>query len=370
MKFSEKDHYNCAACGYNECRQMATAIFNGLNKPDNCHYYKEALLQKLTVTIKEDLHSNLNILKEGTENQTGSIFTMASAIKQYIGTVSNMKQIVKAQNDNINSIAQAMSELSNGIENIYSHSEDAAIESNRSQKNAEAGVNKVKNLTQQVAKFSDNMRIISEEVDNVLNMTEKISKMLKTIVEIANQTNLLAINAAVEAARAGVHGHGFSIVAGEVRNLAAKTSGLTREIGDVIDAIRKNVNSAVKETKAGLKISETGNTFANEALIGMEEVLDSVNKINEMAQEISAISKEQQGASQEVLANTEYLSTSSSDVTDTLEEQILSMKSIIQSFNTVKAVTFENKDIAENITTISNKLEEQVKNISSNIRKN
>ncbi len=258
LKYTDEDKYNCAACGYGECEQMAIAIHNGLNKPENCHFYKEALLQKLSTTIKLDLHSNLDNLIQGNDNQSSSVINMAASIKQYIGTVNAMREIIKSQNDNINGIAQAMSELTNGIENVHNHATDAAMHSNSGQKNANDGVNKVKVLAQQVSSFSLNMNNISGEVNNVLLMSEKISKMLKGIVEIANQTNLLAINAAVEAARAGSHGHGFSIVAGEVRTLAGKTSALTREIGDVIDGIRKNVDSAVKETTNGLKISEIG----------------------------------------------------------------------------------------------------------------
>ncbi len=365
MKFSEKDHYNCAACGYGHCQEMAIAIYNGLNKAENCHYYKEALLQKLSITIKEDLHSNIDNLKDGNDNQNNSVTNMAASIKQYIATVNNMKQLVKTQNDNINGIAQSMTELSNGIEGVFQHSEKSAVHSQKSLTEATKGVDKVKNLTEQVNKFGINMKNISEEVYSVLLLTDKISKMLKTIVEIANQTNLLAINAAVEAARAGSHGHGFSIVAGEVRNLAAKTSGLTKEISDVIDSIKLNVNSAVKETSNGLKMSEVGTKFAEEALIGMNDVLENVEHINEMANEISWITKEQQSASHEILTSTEYLSNASHEVDDTLKDQISSMREIINSFNIVKQVTYNNIDIADNITEVANKLEEEVHSISS-----
>ena len=370
LKYSEEDKYNCAACGYGSCEQMAIAIHNGLNKPENCHFYKEALLRKLSTTIKLDLHSNLDNLILGNDNQNSSVINMAASIKQYIGTVNAMREIVKSQNDNINGIAQAMSELTNGIENVHNHATDSAIHASTGLKSSTESANKVKVLAEQVGSFSTNMNTISNEVNNVLLMSEKIGKMLKGIVEIANQTNLLAINAAVEAARAGSHGHGFSIVAGEVRTLAGKTSALTREIGDVIDGIRKNVDSAVKETANGLKISENGKKLSTEALAAINELVNGVQQINDMTNKITHITREQQDAAQEILTSTEYLNNASAEVDDTLSEQIDAMKEIIRAFNVVKGITGENRSIADNITDIAHKLEETVQSITTNVSAN
>ena len=370
LKYSEEDKYNCAACGYGSCEQMAIAIHNGLNKPENCHFYKEALLRKLSTTIKLDLHSNLDNLILGNDNQNSSVINMAASIKQYIGTVNAMREIVKSQNDNINGIAQAMSELTNGIENVHNHATDSAIHASTGLKSSTESANKVKVLAEQVGSFSTNMNNISNEVNNVLLMSEKIGKMLKGIVEIANQTNLLAINAAVEAARAGSHGHGFSIVAGEVRTLAGKTSALTREIGDVIDGIRKNVDSAVKETANGLKISENGKKLSTEALAAINDLVNGVQQINDMTNKITHITREQQDAAQEILTSTEYLNNASAEVDDTLSEQIDAMKEIIRSFNVVKGITGENRSIADNITDIAHKLEETVQSITTNVSAN
>ena len=374
LKYSDADKYNCAACGYGSCEQMAIAIHNGLNKPENCHFYKEALLRKLSTTIKLDLHSNLDKLILGNDNQNSSVINMAASIKQYIGTVNAMREIVKSQNDNINGIAQAMSELTNGIENVHNHATDSAMHASSglksSNESANKSANKVKVLAEQVGSFSTNMNTISNEVNNVLLMSEKIGKMLKGIVEIANQTNLLAINAAVEAARAGSHGHGFSIVAGEVRTLAGKTSALTREIGDVIDGIRKNVDSAVKETANGLKISENGKKLSTEALAAINDLVNGVQQINDMTNKITHITREQQDAAQEILTSTEYLNNASAEVDDTLSEQIDAMKEIIRSFNVVKGITGENRSIADNITDIAHKLEDTVQSITTNVSAN
>lgn len=180
-KKSDQDILNCAACGYGSCKDMATAIFNGLNKPENCHFYQGVRLEMESRLAREESIRAKELAHEA-QIAHRELLEMIEANKQ------------KAQV--ANKIYRDMEESSKGLHKMI----NLMIEASGKQE----------------AEF----RALSEHIASVSASIKDLEAFVESINNIAGQTNLLALNAAIEAARAGEMGRGFSVVADEVRKLA------------------------------------------------------------------------------------------------------------------------------------------------------
>ena len=358
MKFSDADVYNCSACGYNICEQMAIAIFNGLNKPENCHYYKESVLKNLSHTVREELHGSLDRLMESNDHQTESVLNMSSAITQYTGTIDSLKSILNNQNSSIDVTATAMQELFRGVEFILDNSKIVKESAVENVDLAQTGEKSVSDVVAKVIEFDGNMNQIYTQIQSVLVMSEKIENMLKVISNIAKQTNLLSLNAAIEAARAGEHGRGFTIVADEVKKLADHTSKLTKEIGDLVFNIKDSIESAVSTADIGLSLSVESKDKAMTAKESMIKLISSIKNIAEKTEQIARINEEQKLAAENVLDSTEKLNRLAIDTHTNLDEQVSALNDIVFTFEVVKKSTTENHDVAKGLKVITTRIEE------------
>lgn len=208
-KETETDIRNCGACGYRNCNDMAEAILNGLNKPDNCFLYKEKeiLLEKKQI---EDSIKLSEIHKKRAEEKSFEAESNAERAKDILRQVSVL-----------------FSEITDNAEEISSSS-DTTLEQ------FSVIIDKIQHF-----------RVISTDVSQ---KTGNLLPIVETIGEIADQTNLLALNAAIEAARAGEQGRGFAVVADEIRKLADKTNQELEKIRPFVDDVISLVNLQTEET--------------------------------------------------------------------------------------------------------------------------
>ncbi len=134
------------------------------------------------------------------------------------------------------------------------------------------------------------------------------SEKLQVIDDIADQTNLLALNAAIEAARAGEQGRGFAVVADEVRKLAERTTKATKEIAEMIKQIQKDTSGAVSSMKLGTTEVEKGKLLAHKAGDSLSEIITGAEKVAEIINQVAAASEEQSGAAEHISKNIESIS--------------------------------------------------------------
>jgi methyl-accepting chemotaxis protein len=205
------------------------------------------------------------------------------------------------------STAAAIEEMTASIGQVAEHAQDAAAIAGRSSQLAREGEAIVRAASGEMRSIAQSVKHGSDLVETLNRRSGEISSIVKVIKDIADQTNLLALNAAIEAARAGEQGRGFAVVADEVRKLAERTGGATSEIGAMIEAIQQETASVVATMQSGGDKVAKGVKLADDAAAALEKInaqtLEAVAGVNAIA----AATREQQAASSDIARNVERI---------------------------------------------------------------
>lgn len=218
---------------------------------------------------------------------------VASEAKIMSDTSVNIKQNINVQHQEMNSIITAMNQMSAAVGEVANHVNKAAGETKDTTLAVTNAQNSLAVARSQIRDLSDNMQQANGAVGMVVQRSNNISHIIEVIRSIADQTNLLALNAAIEAARAGEQGRGFAVVADEVRSLATKTRTSTDEISNLITNLQQEVTNTMKVIDSGMSTAEKTVNDTELSFNTLAEVVQQIQNIDEYMNMISLATDEQ-----------------------------------------------------------------------------
>ncbi|MBI2381720.1 MAG: methyl-accepting chemotaxis protein [Gammaproteobacteria bacterium] len=236
-------------------------------------------------------------------NIAGSSVQLAAAAEETAAITSQTSTSIAQQKLQTDAIATAMAEMAATVDEVARSAENTLREVKGAQDVAQNGQAVVNANIETINNLSGEIEDASKVITQLDEYSNSIGKVLDVIRSVADQTNLLALNAAIEAARAGEHGRGFAVVADEVRTLASRTQESTREINTMIDNLQSGVRNAVMVMELSRKETANGVEQAGEAGRALEAITRMVGVINDMSTHIASAAEEQSATTQDMHQN-------------------------------------------------------------------
>ncbi|ELR63419.1 Methyl-accepting chemotaxis protein [Photobacterium marinum] len=212
---------------------------------------------------------------------------------------------IQHQQDEINMVATAINEMAAATQEIAGNADNTAQTSSETVEVSEHGATQVGQSQQSISSLAGEVETATEVIEELNTHAQSINTILSTIQGIAEQTNLLALNAAIEAARAGEQGRGFAVVADEVRVLSQRTHASTQEIQQMIETLQQTTGRAVGIMEDSRRLAETSVDDANAASASLSQINSAVTNISDMATQIASAAEEQSSVTSEITRNTE-----------------------------------------------------------------
>jgi methyl-accepting chemotaxis protein len=258
---------------------------------------------QLMAAMKHMVDNLRDMITKTVDISTG----IASASNQLHSTSAQIATGAEEVASQTNTVATASEEMSATSTDIASNCSMAAEASRKTADSATAGAAVVQETITGMGVIADRVRETSKTIEALGSRSDQIGAIVGTIEDIADQTNLLALNAAIEAARAGEQGRGFAVVADEVRALAERTTKATREIGEMIKAIQKETQEAVKAMEVGVHEVEKGAVSSQKSGKALEEILERINEVTMQVNQIATAAEEQTATTGEVTSNIQQI---------------------------------------------------------------
>jgi len=312
--------------------------------------------EELSATAGESSASTQQIAKaieevlKGTDNQAESVNEAVEIVGQLTTAVEQIAAGAEQQSNSVNETNRVISQMVTVIQEVAASSKAVSGSAENTSQAAGAGGEAVVKTVEGMERIKEKVFEAAQKIRELGEQSAKIGEIVQVIDDIAEQTNLLALNAAIEAARAGEHGKGFAVVADEVRKLAERSGKATKEIAELITGIQKGTNQAVNAMGEGTKEVEAGAELAQNAGSALRQIVDTVADTNKQIRNISAAAEEMAVGSGQVVKSVDVVAQVTETNTAATEQMSAASGQVADTMQNIAAVTQQNSAAVEEVS--------------------
>ncbi len=301
----------------------------------------------------------------GTTQQSQSVAQTASSVEQMTRTIEGVASGAQDQAQAAAKASMSTGQLSGAIQQVTGNAKAVTEQAQQAALAAQDGQSQVEQTIQGMQSIRASVEQSSAAIMEMGKRSDQIGMIVETIEDIASQTNLLALNAAIEAARAGEHGKGFAVVADEVRKLAERSAAATREISDLISGIQSTVKEAVSTMQASGQQVEQGVTQANQSGYALSTILETIATVTQQAQQAAQAAEQMNAASNELVNAVDSVSAVIEENTAATEEMTASSFEVSQAIENIASISEENSAAVEEVSASAEEMSAQVQEVSA-----